>query len=54
MTIHPGNLSGRPPLGLKGLTREAKTTRRQRQGKIDVAYLRDVRCLPFVICEAWG
>lgn len=47
MTIHPGNLSGRPPLGLKG-------TRRHRQGKIDAAYLRDVRRLPCVICEAWG
>ena len=54
MTIHPGNLAGRPPLGLKGTTREPKQSRRQRQGKIDRAYLADVRRLPCVICEAWG
>ena len=54
MTIHPGDLAGRGPLGLKSTTRETKTTRRQRQGKIDRDYLADVRRLPCVICDAWG
>lgn len=42
------------PLGLKGTSREPKTTRRQRQGKLDPNYLRDVKRLPCVICVAWG
>ena len=41
-------------LGLKGTSRELKSTCRQRQGKIDREYLADLRRLPCVICEAWG
>ena len=54
MSIHPGNLTGAAPRGLKGTTRERRTTRRQRQGKIDREYLADVRRLPCVICDAFG
>ena len=54
MSIHPGNLTGAAPRGLKATTRERRTTRRQRQGKIDREYLADVRRLPCVICDAFG
>lgn len=53
MSVHPGNLGGFPPLGLKG-PKAPKQSRRARQGKLDAAYLADVRRLPCVICEAWG
>ena len=53
MTIRFGDLGGRGPLGLK-VKQPQKASRRARQGKLDPAYLADVRRLPCVICEAWG
>lgn len=59
MTVHPGNLAGRPPLGLKK-PREPKRRkpltvkpRKPRDGD-DPAYLAAVRSLPCVICDGWG
>lgn len=43
MTTHPGNLAGKPPLGLK-----------EPKAKPDPAYLAKVRALPCCVCEAFG
>ena len=51
MTARFGNLAGRPPMGLKGTTREPKAKRPS--GK-DLAYLRALHQLPCVICENFG
>lgn len=53
MTIRFGDLGGRGPIGLK-VQAPKKASRRARQGKLDPAYLADVRRLPCVICEAFG
>lgn len=50
MTLHPGNLAGLPPMGLKG---EKKPKAKRLYGK-DPAYLADVRRLPCIICVSWG
>lgn len=43
MNARPGNLAGKPPLGLK-----------EPKAKADPAYLAKVRELPCCICEAFG
>lgn len=43
MNARPGNLAGKPPLGLK-----------EPKAKPDPAYLAKVRALPCCICEAFG
>lgn len=50
MTLHPGNLAGKPPLGLKG----AKQPKAKRTSGKDPTYLDLIRRLPCVICGAWG
>ena len=61
--IHPGNLAGKGPIGLKAPKTEAKGLTRARAIKAkprkpragdDPAYLASVRALPCCICEAWG
>lgn len=63
MSVHPGNLAGLPPTGLKtprepkakGLKRtEIKAKPRKRRDGDDPAYLAAVRSLPCVICDGWG
>lgn len=53
MTLHPGNLAGKGPMGLKQ-AKPARASKRQRRGEVDASWLADVRRLPCVICEAWG
>lgn len=53
MNVRFGDLGGRGPLGLK-IKSPKKQSRRARQGKLDPEYLRDVRRLPCIICDAFG
>lgn len=50
MTLHPGNLGGKPPLGLK----TGKPAKPKRPDGKDPAYLAAVRSLPCCICAGWG
>ena len=61
--IHPGNLAGKGPLGMKAPKPEAKGLTRARAIKAkprkaragdDPAYLAAVRALPCCICAGWG
>lgn len=61
--IHPGNLAGKGPLGLKapkpeatGLTRARAIKAKPRKPRLgdDPAYLAAVRALPCCICAGWG
>lgn len=61
--IHPGNLAGKGPLGMKapkpeakGLTRARAIKAKPRKARVgdDPAYLAAVRLLPCCICAAWG
>lgn len=50
MTLHPGNLGNRPPLGIKG---EKPKTRRAHKTKAEREHMAAVAALPCLVCGCW-
>ncbi len=50
MSVHPGNLAGKPPLGLKG---EKRKTRRDHKTKAEIEHMAAVAAMPCLVCGCW-